>query len=71
MEKFQKSASDMLGKIKEMEEFCDFIRAHKVVLATASTLFKDMFQNYNEKTKSSSPYERSVIKFNCSHDRFS
>ena len=50
MGKFQKSASGMLGKMKEMEEFCDvtlvsddnkMIRAHKVVLATASTLFKD------------------------------
>lgn len=69
MDKFQKSASGMLGKIKEMEEFCDvtlvsgdnkMIRAHKVVLATASTLFNDMFQNYNEKTKNQVVHMRGV-----------
>ena len=60
MEKFQKSPSGMLQKMKDMEEFCDVtlisdddkrFRAHKVVLASASTLFKDMFQNYDEETE--------------------
>ena len=60
MEKFQKSPSGMLQKMKDMEEFCDVtlisdddkrFRAHKVVLASASTLFRDMFQNYDEETE--------------------
>ena len=60
MEKFQKSPSGMLQKMKDMEEFCDVtlisdddkrFRAHKVVLASASTLFRDLFQNYDEETE--------------------
>ena len=60
MEKFQKSSSDMLRKMKHMEEFCDVtlvsdegmrIRAHKVVRASASTLFRDLFQNQDEDTE--------------------
>ena len=43
----------MLKKMQHMEELCDVtlvsddydrIRAHKVVLASASTIFRDMFQ---------------------------
>ena len=46
--------------MKHMEELCDVtlvsdddkrIRAHKVVLASASTLFRDIFQNYDEETE--------------------
>ena len=43
-----------------MEEFCDVtlisedkerIRAHKVVLASASTIFRDLFQTVDENTE--------------------
>jgi hypothetical protein len=60
MERFQKSSSDMLRKMKDLEEFCDVtlvsddgnrIRAHKVVLASASTIFRDMFQNDDDNTE--------------------
>ena len=53
MEKFQRSSSKMLKKMQHKEDFCDVtlasddydrIRAHKVVLASASTIFRDMFQ---------------------------
>ena len=61
MEKFQKSFCGMLRDMKLMEEFCDVtlvseydmrIRAHKVVLASASKLFRDLFQNYEDDTES-------------------
>ena len=57
MKQFQKNASDILGRIKDMEEFCDVtlvsedgekFRAHKVVLSSASTLLREMFQNNEE-----------------------
>ena len=60
MERFQKSSSDMLRNMKDLEEFCDVtlvsddgdrIRAHKVVLASASTIFRDMFQNDDGNTE--------------------
>ena len=50
----------MLRNMKLMEEFCDVtlvsegdmrIRAHKVVLASASKLFRDLFQNYEDDTE--------------------
>ena len=50
----------MLRKMKDLEELCnvtlvsddgDRIRAHKVVLASASTIFRDMFQNDDENTE--------------------
>ena len=50
----------MLRKMKDLEEFCDVtlvsddgnrIRAHKVVLASASTIFRDMFQNDDDNTE--------------------
>ena len=69
MEKFQKSSSDILRKMKHMEEFCDVtlvsdegmrIRAHKVVLASASTLFRDLFQNQDEDTEYQEVHMRRV-----------
>ena len=50
----------MLQKMNDMEEFCDVtlisdddkrFRGHKVVLESAGTLFRDMFQNYDEETE--------------------
>ena len=50
----------MLKKMQQLEEFCDVtlvsdnydrIRAHKVVLASASTLFRDLFQTDEENTE--------------------
>ena len=57
MEHFQKNTSEMLKVMRGMEEFCDVtlisdggerVRAHKVVLASASTMFRDLFQNYED-----------------------
>ena len=57
MEKFQKSSIELLKKMQQLEEFCDVtlvsednvsIRAHKVVLASASTIFRDIFQTDHE-----------------------
>ena len=53
-EKFQKSASYIMKAMRDLEEFCDVtlvsedrerIRAHRVVLASASTTFRDIFQS--------------------------
>ena len=44
----------MLKKMQQLEEFCDNydrIRAHKVVLASASTLFRDLFQTDEDNTE--------------------
>ena len=57
MEHFQKNTSEMLKVMRGMEEFCDVtlmsedderVRAHKVVLASASTMFRDLFQSGEE-----------------------
>ena len=57
MKQFQNDASDIIRKMKHIEEFCDVtlvsddgekILAHKVVLASASTLFREMFKDYKE-----------------------
>ena len=57
MKQFQNNASDILGRMKNIEEFCDvtlvsedgeMFQAHKVVLSSASTLFREMFQNNKE-----------------------
>ena len=54
---FLNNSSDILARMKCMEEFCDVtlvsedgerFRAHKVVLASASTLFREMFQTDEE-----------------------
>ena len=54
MNKFQKSSSDKMKDMRGMEEFCDVtlvsddnrkVRAHKVVLASASSIFRDLFQS--------------------------
>jgi hypothetical protein len=69
MEKFQKSSCGILRNMKLMEEFCDVtlvseddmrIRAHKVVLASASKLFRDLFQNYEEDTENQVIHMREV-----------
>ena len=53
-EKFQKSASYIMKEMKYLEEFCDVtlgsedkerIRAHRVVLASASTTLRDINQS--------------------------
>ena len=57
MKQFQNDASDIIRRMKHIEEFCDVtlvsddgekILAHKVVLASASTLFREMFKDYEE-----------------------
>ena len=57
MKQFQSNANDILGRMKHIEEFCDVtllsddgerILAHKVVLASASTIFRKMFETYKE-----------------------
>ena len=57
MKKFKNNASDILRRMKHIEEFCDVtlvsddgekILAHKVVLASASTLFRKIFLDYEE-----------------------
>ena len=57
MEQFQRNSSEILGGMRYLEEFCDVtlvsednerIRAHKVVLASASAFFRDMFQTEME-----------------------
>ena len=57
MKQFQNDASDIIRKMKHIEEFCDVtlvsddgekILAHKVVLASASTLFREMFKDYKD-----------------------
>ena len=59
MKQFQNNACDIIGKMKNIEEFCDVtlvsddgenVLAHKVVLASASTLFREMFKDYEDKT---------------------
>ena len=56
-EQFQTSASVMLKGMQDLEEFCDVtlvsedgyrIRAHKVVLASASTILRDTIQSNEE-----------------------
>ena len=58
VEQFQKNRNEMLSNMRTLEEFCDVnlisedggrIRAHRVVLASASTLLRDMFQSDEEK----------------------
>ena len=53
MEQLQNSSSDILRRMRNMEEFCDVtlvsddgkrVWAHKVVLASASSFFRDIFQ---------------------------
>ena len=53
-EQFQTSASVMLKGMQDLEEFCDvtlvsedgsMIRAHKVVLVSASTILRDTIQS--------------------------
>ena len=54
MNKYHKSSSDKMKDMRGMEEFCDVtlvsddnrrVRAHKVVLASASSIFRDLFQS--------------------------
>ena len=54
MKQFQNNASDILRRMKHIDELCDVtlvsndgetIMAHKVVLASASSLFMEMFQD--------------------------
>ena len=57
MEHFQKNTNEMLKIMRGMEEFCDVtlisdddkrVRAHKIVLASSSTIFRDLFQSDEE-----------------------
>ena len=57
VDQFQNNGSEILKNMRALEEFCDVtlisedevrVRAHKVVLASASTLFRDMFQSDDE-----------------------
>ena len=57
MKQFQNNASDILERMKDIKELCDvtlvsedgeIIQAHKVLLSSASTLFREMFQNNKE-----------------------
>ena len=57
MEQFQKNPSEILRKMKQLEELSDvtlvsgngeIIRAHKVVLASANKIFRDMIQTEEE-----------------------
>ena len=57
MEQFQTNPSEMLRKMKYLEELCDVtlvsgdgggIRGYKVVLASASTIFRNMLQTEEE-----------------------
>ena len=59
-EKFQKSASYIMKEMRDLEEFCDVtlvsedrerIRAHRVVLASASTTFRDIFQSEEDNSE--------------------
>ena len=63
----------MLKRIRGMEEFCDVtlvsddnerVRVHKVVLASASTIFRDLFQNNEEED------EYQVIHIKGVHSNF-
>ena len=54
---FQKNTNEMLKIMRGMEEFCDVtlisdddkrVRAHKIVLASSSTIFRDLFQSDEE-----------------------
>ena len=60
MNMFQKNSNEILRKMQDLEEFCDVtlvtednkrIRAHKVVLASASSIFRDLFQTDEENTE--------------------
>ena len=57
MKHFQNNASDILSRMKTIEKFCDVtlvsedgrrILAHKVVLASASTILRKILQTYKE-----------------------
>ena len=57
MKHFQNNVSDILSRTKTIEEFCDVtlvsedgrrILAHKVVLASASTILRKILQTYKE-----------------------
>ena len=57
MKHFQKIVSDILSRTKTIEEYCDVnlvsedgrrIMAHKVVLASASTILRKILQTYKE-----------------------
>ena len=71
MKKFQTNASDILGRMIQLEEFCDVtlasddgekILAHKVVLASASTLFMEIFQDSEENKGVQSKYMNAMVK---------
>ena len=71
MKKFQTNASDILGRMIQSEEFCDVtlasddgekILAHKVVLASASTLFREIFQDSEENKGVQSKYMNAMVK---------
>ena len=60
MKKFHNKTSNILGKIRYMEIHGDMtlvsedgggIWAHRVVLASANTLFRDMFQTHEEEVE--------------------
>ena len=57
MKQFQNNASDILERMKNIKELCDvtlvsedgeILQAHNVLLSSASTLFREMFQNNKE-----------------------
>ena len=71
MKKFQTNASDILGRMIQLEELCDVtlasddgekILAHKVVLASASTLFREIFQDSEENKGVQSKYMNAMVK---------
>ena len=59
-EKFKKSASYIMKEMRYLEEFCDItlvsegrerIQAHRVVIASASTTSRDIFQSEEENSE--------------------
>ena len=73
MKQFQSNANDILGRMKCIDEFCDVtlvsedgerILAHKVVLASSSPIFRDMFKTYEEDE------DHQVISMKGAHSRF-
>ena len=60
MKQFQSNANDILARMKHIDEFCDVtlvseegesILAHKIVLASSSTIFRKILKNYDEKNE--------------------
>ena len=60
MKQFQSNAIDILVIMKHRDKFCDVtlvskdgerILAHKIVLASSSTIFRNILKNYDEKNE--------------------